>query len=116
MIITTPLSLLYIEPKQIKKYNEALAEKYEWVKQALLNCMPGAYIDESNRFEKNVTYWGKHQCSCGEWSTCFDILLPNHMITNSLAYHYICYHSAEIPEIEWFKLDQLKAYLELQIN
>lgn len=116
MIITNSLALLYIEPKQAKKYNKSLVIQYGWLKDILIdNQIAGTYNEDSNLFVKNCSYLGVHTCSCGERSTSFDILLPNRMVTNSLAYHYVCYHSEEVPELEWFKLGQLKEYLKFQV-
>jgi len=116
MILTNSLSLLFIEPRNEKKLNRSNLTKYKWFKQVLNDGQCGIYNDTSNTFKHDSFYLGLHTCKCGETSASYDILLPNKMITNSLAYHYLVYHSDEVPEIELFKLTQLKEYIAFSEN
>lgn len=114
MILNKPMTLLFIEPQNIKKINDINIIKYKWFKDLIdRKEIIGTYDDESNTFIKDCYYVGKHKCICGELSMEYDILLPNKMITNSLAYHYLCYHSDEILEMDLFKLAQLKDYIDM---
>lgn len=118
MILESSLSLLFIEPTQPKWLHRSNQGKYRWLKTALSEGTPGVYNSVTHAFQKKTHYMGVHTCTaldCGERSSAYDILLPNNMITNSLAYHYVVYHSDEIPSGEWLKLDQLKQYLNLKI-
>jgi hypothetical protein len=52
------------------------------------------------------SYRGWHECSgkdCGLRSSTSDLLLPNGMITNTLALHYLEYHRSEMPWSELYK-------------
>lgn len=119
MILDSPNSLLYIEPKNAKKYNKSIACKFHWFGRLLDKLIDenkiGSYNENNNSFSLGIHTLGHHTCICSEYSTGFDILLPNHMATNTLAYHYMAYHSDEVPESEWLKLEQLHNYLNFQI-
>ncbi|MFZ3031654.1 MAG: hypothetical protein WA082_01335 [Candidatus Moraniibacteriota bacterium] len=41
---------------------------------------------------------GFHICKCGAQSTNTDYKLPNDMVTNSLAVHYVAMHREEVPQ------------------
>lgn len=119
MIHTSLSALLYIEPTSSKKYDASTARKFLWFKRLVESLIEtgqiGDYNERSNSFALGVATLGHHTCVCGANSTGFDILLPNHMATHSLAYHYIAYHSTDVPESEWLKLEQLRAYLSFQV-
>ncbi len=115
MILTTHLSLLYIEPRNNPKLCEEIDRKFQWFKTIIEDGIKGTYIDESNMFVERSYYVGVHVCVCGAESATYDVLLPNRMITNTLAYHYLVYHTDEIPRADWDKLEQLKMYIDLNI-
>jgi len=55
-------------------------------------------ITASLRKAKNVNgMFGWHTEPCGCNSSCCDHQLPNGLVTNSLAIHYIAFHRHEIP-------------------
>lgn len=95
MIVTDDKHLLMIEPQ-----NEATKPIRD-----LLTSMTLFVV--SNAKPSNHAYKGIHRCVCGEISDNRDWILPNGMITNSLAYHYITQHRAEVPEEELDKLRKL---------
>lgn len=109
MILDSPNILLFIEPRNSPRESD-MAE-FQWFVD-LFNEQAVAGVGSAYGFETSeqyrVAYLGIHQCSCGEWSSSQDYRLPNNMITNSLAIHYLQYHRDEIPKSEWFKLRQLK--------
>lgn len=108
--------LLFIEPKSEKKLNRSNLHTYKWLKEALSTGVIGCFTPAHNKFSTKNTYLGVHTCSCGERSTSYDILMPNRMVSNSLAYHYVVYHTDEVPASEFAKLELLKAYLSMQIE
>lgn len=54
-------------------------------------------------------YKGFHFTKCGKQSDNRDYLLPNGMITNSLAQYYIRYYRPFIPQTEIEKIEQIYA-------
>lgn len=118
MIIDSPNSLLYIEPKNELKLNSIIGDKYLWflliIDKQVKNKQIGGYDKLNDSLILNTSFRGVHNCICGKRSTNFDILLPNNMITNSLSYHYILHHTDEIPQSEWLKLEKLYNYLNFK--
>ena len=118
MILTSPLVLLYIEPTQPKSYDRSMANQYRWFKRLIETAIEerqiGTYTEPST-FNKGTKYLGVHTCVCGAMSTNYDILLPNKMVTNSLAYHYLVYHYIEISPKELEKLTYLFETSKLNI-
>jgi len=116
MILNQPLSLLFIEPENFGKESRGDAQKYLWFKDLLSTSPTGTYNEKTNCFTLNAEYTGVHTCICGDKSTLFDILLPNRMVTNSLAYHYLVHHWDEVSTREYFKLEQLNAYVNMIVD
>ena len=84
--------LLMIEPrkdKAMEPINDNLADKM---------------IILLYRAKKQYPTRGFHQCICGAISDNCEHVLPNGIITNSLAAHYLQWHRDEIPQSEIDKL------------
>jgi len=118
MILTDANALLFIEPKDAPRRDLTVARTYDWfgklVNQQIASGQTGCY--DRNTFAVGDTYLhGCYTCSCGAQSANYDILLPNHMATNSLAFHYIVQHTKEVPEEEWRKLDEVRRFHEFTI-
>lgn len=61
------------------------------------------------RGEKHGPEWrGVHRCKCGAHSTNVNYKLPNGMITNSLAVHYVAWHRSDVPASELNKIMALE--------
>ena len=90
MIINSLNSLLYIEPKNEPKYKPVMGNKYYWVliviNEQIEKKQIGCYDKTNDSLKLGWNFRGVHVCMCGKNSTNFDILLPNNMITNSLAF------------------------------
>jgi hypothetical protein len=50
---------------------------------------------------------GMHTTDCGEQSECYDLLLENGMITNTLAAFYLRWYRYSIPENDMLKIKEL---------
>lgn len=112
--------LLYIEPKADEKLKKESTNEYiKIVEDALKDAKEGVsnYSDIENkkvRFDEGYGYKGFHTTDCGKTSSNKDYLLPNGMITNSLAPFYLRWYWESIPESEIEKLKELKNFLNSQ--
>jgi len=108
--------LLYIEPKKEEKLSEPIKDELvKIVEKAIANSKSGTanYSDLDNdggKFREGSAYKGTHSTECGERSDNEDYLLPNGMITNSLAPFYLRWYRDSIPATEMKKLEALKEY------
>ena len=57
-------------------------------------------------------YFGWHETKCGQESGCRDLILPNGMITNSLALYYIRYYRHAIPQEEFDKIEAIRKEMD----
>lgn len=57
-------------------------------------------------------YRGFHVTKCGKASGCCDLILPNGMVTNSLALYYIRYYRHAIPEEEFKKISAIREKMD----
>ncbi len=66
--------------------------------------------DTDSHFTEGCAYKGVHYTDCGAHSSNCDYLLPNGMITNSLAPYYLMWYREHIPESELDKIAELEKY------
>ena len=115
--------LLFIEPKKEEKLNTPINDELtEVMELALSKAKKGVsrYSDKDNDgivwkyrgkdlppFGTSGRYMGVHMTDCGESSECYDLLLENGMITNTLAAFYLRWYRYSIPENDMKKVKEL---------
>lgn len=62
--------------------------------------------------EAGTRYRGFHVTKCGQASGSQDLILPNGMITNSLALYYIRFYRHAIPEEEFKKIADIREKID----
>ena len=111
----TSCFVLYIEPRPEEKSAEPVDDELtRKVEHAMSKAKEGAahYSDLENGFNGEHDFvdsgWrGMHRTACGEWSDNHDYLLPNGLITNSLAVFYVRWYRSAIPACDLAKLATL---------
>lgn len=106
--------IFFCRPTGQPHYNEEMALKYSWFNFRLRRAQTGvAGVDGS--FTPSERYLGIHHCTsqgCQAVSTDYDIKFLNGLITNSLTYHYLVYHTAEVVERDLELLEQMSGEIE----
>lgn len=109
--------LLYIEPKIEEKSETPTFDHLNKILMvAIQDSIQGA-ASYSNTdpnvqptFSRGTQYRGVHECCDGAESANYDLYLPNGMITNTLALHYVTWFRKAIPATEMKKLEELERY------
>lgn len=115
--------LLFIEPKKEDKLTKPINDSITNIMElALSKAKKGIsrYSDKDNDgivwryrdkdlppFGTSGRYMGRHTTDCGHESECYDLLLENGMITNSLAAFYVRWYRYSIPESDMNKIKEL---------
>lgn len=104
MKISNPNALLYIHPAKEgsdEPIIDNLTKKILW---ATRNQIGKGVLLKSGNFELDMSTKGVHHCTgCNKkcpLSQAQDILLPNKLVTNTLAVHYVAYHRDELTKEE----------------
>lgn len=110
--------LLYIEPKKEKKSEFPVEDDLLYaLERALEESIKGTsnYGDPdcTGSFRENCAYKGFHVADDGKASSNYDLLLPNGMITNSLASYYLTWYRREVSHADILKLKRLVKWFEL---
>lgn len=114
--------LLYIEPKKEEKLEIPINDEITKImKNACSEAEYGVsnydklnetenFISGFNDYGEIIKYYGFHETDCGVLSDCFDYLLKNGMITNSLCVFYLKYYRNTIPKSEMDKVMELISF------
>jgi hypothetical protein len=100
--------LLYIYPEH-KPSLKPIDDEYTKKSAFLMETAESGSI-QRNQFLHGITPNGRAQCTglnCSEYYRTWDYLLPNGMVTNEFALHYLRYHREEVPTEELNKLDSI---------
>lgn len=100
-----------IEQKSNAPVNDIYVEAMEWAF-SLAQKGTANFRGTLAFFHNGSCYRGFHKCCDGESSTNFDYLLetPEGYVVNSLSVHYLRWFRDAIPQEDWVKLDNVKAY------
>lgn len=109
--------LLYIEPNKSQKNSQPVEDDLTKTMERALACSKSgtaSYSDikDKGTFREGSGYKGFHSTDCGIHSDNQDHLLPNGMITNSLAVFYVRWYRSAIPTSELQKLKQLEEFMK----
>lgn len=115
--------LLYIEPELKIKAAIPMEDEYTMI---LRTAMAEGKLGISNydelggdvevNFRENDRWKGCHYTEDGMQSSNYDILLPNGMVTHSLAVHYLLWFRESIPASDWNKLKDLQRHYGRSIH
>ncbi|MBX2840709.1 MAG: hypothetical protein KTR26_02985 [Flammeovirgaceae bacterium] len=108
-----PHFLLFIEPGIEEKLNEPVIDGWvDLMKFSFANAKKGCGGMRNAKLEfiEGGFYRGVHSTECGQDSKCYDYLLENGMVTNSLAKLYLIWYRNSITESELLKLEELKKF------
>lgn len=99
MILNLEQTLLYIEPKESPSNEPVIDEITKKMTAAFRKYTQTGGLHCDGAFTPGGAFRGWHSCcDKGSSSNC-DYMLPNGMVKNSLAMHYLAYHRSEIPEL-----------------
>lgn len=108
--------LLFIEPTLEQRSGAVIEDEYTMIlRMAMSEAKLGTSNysspkDEEPWFKVNSRYGGTHRNCDDTISTNYDLLLPNEMITNSLAVYYLMWYRMAIPTLDWEKIKELQRY------
>lgn len=108
--------LLFIEPNIEDKSEEPVVDELVTILMlAIQDAKKGVSNysrteDKEVWFKEGTGYKGVHHNCDGACSANYDLLLPNGMITNTLAIHYLKYFRKAIPESDFKKLQELQRF------
>lgn len=110
--------LLYIEPKKDKKSDfpvedELLIALEKAMSEAKEGTAGYSDLTDTGSFVEHEGYKGIHSCDDGKSSSNHDYLLPNGLITNSLAPYYLTWYRREVSPQDIAKLKRLVQWYEL---
>lgn len=109
---------LFIEPDSTKKAAQPVQDELTDSLAAAMAQSEKGTSDYSNlrcqgKFNKSGGgYRGFHFSEDGQVSDVVDYLLPNGLITNSLALHYVRFYRSELPQTEQRKLKDLHKFMQ----
>lgn len=108
--------LLFIEPTNEQRSGAPIDDEYTMLlREAMSMAKMGTSNydspkDEEPWFKEKSRYSGEHRNCDDTMSTNYDLLLPNEMITNSLAVYYLMWYRMAIPASDWEKLKELQRF------
>jgi hypothetical protein len=105
-------TLLYIHPKKEGSEQPILDKLTKKILWATRNKIGKGVLLESGEFLANTSTKGVHHCTgcdkkCPQ-SAAHDIVLPNKVITNTLAVHYVACHRDELSKEELAKIESIQ--------
>lgn len=112
MKISNPNALLYIHPAKEgadEPIIDNLTKKILW---AVRNQIAQGVLFENGKFVIDLSTKGHHHCTgCNKkcpMSRAQDILLPNKIVTNTLAVHYVAQHRDELTKEELAQIESIE--------
>ena len=108
--------LLFIEPTLSQKAGAPINDEWTMIMRvAVSEAKLGTsnYTDPPNVepwFKEKDRYKGVHYCCDDIESGNYDLLLPNDMITNTLAIHYLTWYRQAVPPSDWKKLEEIQRF------
>lgn len=111
MIINTKYILLFIEPKLAPDANPIIDEYTLKLAYQLMHFTKFGTVNPHGGFSPNGSTMGVHTCtgaSCSVQSKSYDVLLPCHLVTNTLALHYLMHHRSEVPVSDLQKIELME--------
>lgn len=112
MKIVTTNSLLYVHPSKKAAEQPMLDELTTKILWACRNRIGRGVLLQNGEFVKNLSTKGVHHCTgCGGFihSEASDVVLPNGLITNTLAVHYVAHHRGEVPADDLAKIMSIES-------
>jgi len=110
MKVETSNCMLYIHPTKKGLDEPILDELTMKVLHAVRNKTAKGVLHQDGSFSKDISTKGVHHCTaCGGniHSGSQDIMLPNGLITNTLAVHYVAKHRGELTQEDITKINTL---------
>jgi hypothetical protein len=110
--------LLYIEPKKEQKSDHPVEDELLYalekaMEEALRGSARYSDLEDNGSFREGSGYRGSHTCDDGKSSDNHDYLLPNGLITNSLAPYYLAWYRRAVPMNDIKKLEMLRDWYRL---
>jgi hypothetical protein len=98
MIEETKVGLLFIEPQLAASEMPLIDSITKKMVAAFRKRSTETGLLYKGKFIKDLCTMGCHTCSCRKASSdSCDFILPNGVVINSLAIHYIAHHRQEVP-------------------